>query len=236
MLLAFNTIITEKYKIGFDVKILPFIMNEFPYEIVHLEDEILDDFITNEEIFSKYSHLLITGSSLSASKGSKFDKIIMMVINYFIEMEKPILGICHGHQMIARAIVGTNACRRTTTPEFGWKKMQIKENPLFTGISSPVFLESHYDEVCNFNDDFTIIATNEDCAVQAFQYKNLPVWGVQFHPEMQFENGNEMVKNHLLEFPNDNKYYKDELENEIQIKQNFLIFKNFINSEKYGDQ
>jgi GMP synthase (glutamine-hydrolysing) len=103
--------------------------------------------------------------------------------------------------------------------------MQIKENPLFTGISSPVFLESHYDEVCNFNDYFTIIATNEDCAVQAFQYKNLPVWGVQFHPEMQFENGNEMVKNHLLEFPNDNKYYKDELENEIQIKQNFLIFK-----------
>jgi len=75
-----------------------------------------------------------------------------------------------------------------------------------------------------------IIATNNDCETQAFQYKDLPVWGVQFHPEMQFENGSEMVKNHLLEFPKDKQYYKNELDNKEQIEQNFLIFKNFLNS------
>ena len=139
MLLAFNTIITEKYKIGFDEKTLPLIMNGHPHKIVHLNDEKLDDFMKNNNTFSKYSHLLVTGSSLSASQGSEFDEIIIKVINYFIKMKKPILGICHGHQMIARAIAGNDACRKIKTPEFGWKKMQIKENPLFKGISNPVF-------------------------------------------------------------------------------------------------
>ena len=232
MLLVFNTIITEKYKIGFDEKTLPLIMDDFPYEIIHLDDEKLNDFRADEKVFYKYSHLLVTGSSLSASQGSEFDGIIIKVIQYFIKMLKPILGICHGHQMVARAILGNSACRKARTPEFGWKKMQIKDNPLFKGISNPVFLESHYDEVCNLTDDFTIIATNNECEIQAFQYKDLPVWGIQFHPEMQFENGTDMLKIHLNDFPKDKEFYKNELDNEVQIKQNFLIFKNFINSAK----
>ena len=144
------------------------------------------------------------------------------------------MGICHGHQMLARAILGNSACRKAKIPEFGWKKMQIKANPLFKGIVDPILLESHYDEVCNLPEDFQIIAANNECEVQAFQYKNLPVWGVQFHPEMQFGNGTEMVQSHINEFPNDKEFYKNELGNEYQIKQNFLIFKNFINSIKYG--
>jgi len=235
MLLAFNTIITEKYKIGFDEKTLPFIMDGFPYEIVHLGDARLNDFEKNENVFSKYSHLLLSGSSLSASQGSEFDEIIIRVIQYFIKIQKPIMGICHGHQMIARAIIGSLACRKAKTPEFGWKGMQIKDNPLFKGISNPVFLESHYDEVCNLPDEFKIIATNNNCKIQAFQYENLPVWGVQFHPEMQFENGTEMVRTHIEEFPNDKEFYKNELDIEAQIKQNFLIFENFINSTNFGD-
>ena len=169
MLLAFNTIITEKYKIGFDEKTLPLIMYGFPYEIVHLNDEKLNNFRVNERVFSKYSHLLVTGSSLSASQGSEFDDIIIKVIQYFIKIQKPILGICHGHQMLARAILGNSACRKAKTPEFGWKKMQVKDNPLFKGISNPVFLESHYDEVCNLTADFQIIATNNECNIKAFQ-------------------------------------------------------------------
>ena len=55
MLLAFNTIITEKYKISFDEKTLPFIMNGFPYEIIHLGDDKLNDFRVDDKVFSKYT-------------------------------------------------------------------------------------------------------------------------------------------------------------------------------------
>lgn len=230
MLLVFNTIVTKKYKLAFDERTILTIFNNTPYKIVHLEDDILEQFREDENVFSEYSHLLISGSSLSASQGSEFDQIIMKVIRYFLETDKAILGICHGHQMIARAIMGNSACRKTRIPEFGWKKMQIETNPLFAGITDPVFLESHYDEVCNLRDDFKIIAANSDCEVQAFQYKNLPVWGVQFHPEMWWENGSEMVADHLDDNPQDKQFYKNEITNKAQIEQNFKIFTNFIES------
>ncbi len=231
MLLAFNTIITEKYKFGFDEKTLPFIMNGFPFEIVHLGDETLTQFTSDNKLFSKYSHLLITGSSLSASQGSKWNEIIISIIKYFVKMGRPILGICHGHQMIAKAIAGDDVCRKVEIPEFGWKNIKIKKNHIFKGISIPVFLESHYDEVYNLPEEFNIIAANSDCAVQAFQYRNLPIWGVQFHPEMQYDDGNEMVQEHLNDNPQDSKFYKDELKSKTQIDQNFNIFKNFISSK-----
>ncbi len=44
MLLAFNTNITEKYKIRFDEHRLPFITDGFPYEVIHLGDEKLIEF------------------------------------------------------------------------------------------------------------------------------------------------------------------------------------------------
>jgi GMP synthase-like glutamine amidotransferase len=228
MLLAFNTIITEKYKGQFDNLTLPKITKSFPYEVIHLNDPILETFSADETIFSKYTHLLVSGSSLSASQGSVYDKIIIKIIQYFLKNNRSILGICYGHQMIARAILGDSACRKTKIPEFGWKKMEIKENPLFNGISNPIFLESHYDEVCNLTDDFTIIASNNDCEVQAMQYKNLPIWGTQFHPEMGYNEGSQMAKDHIVNYPKDKQYYTNDLTDETVINQNFIIFDNFL--------
>ena len=45
MLLAFNTVITEKYKTGFDKETLPFITNGFPYKVIHLDDEKLNNLL-----------------------------------------------------------------------------------------------------------------------------------------------------------------------------------------------
>ena len=223
MILIFNTIINSIARDNFTHVIAPLITFGRKYQVITLDDELPE--------LSQFNRLLITGSELSASQGSEWDEIIISIIKYFVKNEKPILGICHGHQMIARALAGNGVCRRADIPEFGWKKIQIEDNSLFKGISNPVFLESHYDEVYNLPEEFNIIAANSDCAVQAFQYKNLPIWGIQFHPEMQFDNGSKMVQNHLAENLQDNKFYKDELENKAQIDQNFKIFNNFINSK-----
>ncbi len=223
-LLAFNTILTEKYKKDFDKDVIEKITKGFPYKILHLENEIEKNF----NYLSRFSHLLITGSSLSAAAGSEFDEIIFRVIRSFLEKEKPILGICYGHQMIARAILGDLACRKTKKPEFGWYQVKISKNQLFANIEKPIFLESHYDEVCNLTDDFQIIATNENCEIQAFQYRELPVWGTQFHPEMNWQNGTEMVREHLAKNPKDKQFFSKTETSEERIAENFLIFENFL--------
>ena len=217
MILFYNTIIDTIARDNFDNNIIPLIGKSRKYEIIH----VTNDFpITN-----KYTHLILTGSELSASAGSKWDEKIMNLITLFANANKPILGICHGHQMIARTFGG--ACRKTAIPEFSWRKIKISQNPIFTGINNPIFLESHYDEVHNLTDEFEIIATNEDCKIQGFQIKNRPIWGIQFHPEMNLQNGNKMINEHLEKNPQDRIYYKNQLSNEKQLKQNFLVFSNF---------
>ena len=230
MILIFNTNSDEKAINSFDKDVCPSIVRDRKFETIRVKDNQLNEYINNPSLMKKFSHLLLTGSAFSASQGSKYDSQIISIIRYFVDMNKAILGICHGHQMIARTIIGDKGCRRAINPELSWKKIDIKKNELFNGIENPTFLESHYDEVCNLSDDFTIIGKNKNCEVQAFQYKDRPIWGVQFHPEMHFENGNEMIDSHLKENPQDLPFYENELENRELITQNQLVFENFFNS------
>ncbi|KQC10296.1 MAG: hypothetical protein APR54_03210 [Candidatus Cloacimonas sp. SDB] len=219
MILIFNTIIDGKARDYFTGRIAPRITSGRTFQIMYLEDDLPKA--------EEFSHLLITGSELSAATGSKWDEKIITVIKLFLQAAKPVLGICHGHQMIARAIAGDDVCRRAPEPEFGWKRMEITDNALFTGIVEPVFLESRYDEVCNLPLDFRIIAYNGKAEVQAFQYGDLPVWGVQFHPEMLLEDGNRMLEKHLEKNPPDRKFRVDELSDPAAVEHNLTIFENF---------
>ncbi len=222
MILIYNTIINEKARNNFTANIAARITFGKPFNVLHLQDDLPE--------LKQFSHLILTGSELSASQGSAWDKKIITVIKSFLQENKPILGICHGHQMIARTIAGDKACRRAAEPEFGWKQMQIATNSLFKGITHTVFLESRYDEVFDLPADFKIIAWNDKAAVQAFQYKNLPVWGVQFHPEMLLEDGTAMVEDHLLQNPDERIYWADELQYPENVSQSLNIFRNFYQS------
>lgn len=222
MLLIFNTIKAETPRDYFDNTIAERISFGRVYKIIHLDDESLE--------LEKFSHLLLTGSELSASQGSEWDQKIISIIKHFISEDKAIYGICHGHQMIARAIAGDSVCRRAAEPEFGWKKMEIVENPLFKNVTQPTFLESRYDEVFGVDERFEIIAKNDREAVQAFQLKGRRVWGTQFHPEMLWDDGNRMIDDHLLEHPEEKQFWANELDEESLIAANLNIFRNFLNS------
>lgn len=225
MLLILNCIINKSNIAYFDDVILEKIFIEFPnYKILHIGESAF------EYDLSPFSHLLITGSELSASKENEWDNEIYRIIRYFIQKKKAILGICYGHQMLAKAILGNMSCRKAKIPEFGWQNTNIITNPIFENITEPIFALSHYDEVCNLTDDFSIIASTKECPVQGFQYKNLPIWGVQFHPEMDLDDGNGMIHNNLENNPSIKKYYLNELNEKRRIEQNRRIILNFVNA------
>ncbi len=223
MLLILNTIIDIEKKRKYDLIFSNIFKDlECDSEICYPDDEMSDSKL------SQFSHLLITGSELFASVDNENDKQIFDIIHYFLKHSKSILGICYGHQILAKAILGSKACRKAEKPEFGWKKVKLDSNPLFEGIENPVFYESHYDEVYGLTANFRVIASNDDCPIQAFQYKNRQVWGVQFHPEVDYKTGEFAFQQRLLENPELKKYFQNELTNPQQIKQNFEIFRNFI--------
>jgi GMP synthase (glutamine-hydrolysing) len=112
----------------------------------------------------------------------------------------PILGLCGGHQLIARAHGAPLGPMRRLRPdepeittlsgpgylkEWGFMPVDIiRDDPLFEGLGpSPEFLEVHYCEVKELPSGFQLLASTRDCRIQVMKRIDRPVYGTQFHPE-----------------------------------------------------
>jgi len=103
----------------------------------------------------------------------------------YLSLEIPILGICAGHQFMARHYGGEAG--EAPKPEFGAATITLAGDggPLFQGTpSKQTVWESHNDEVTETPPGFTVVAHSESCEVQAMQNEELSRFGLQFHPEV----------------------------------------------------
>ena len=109
----------------------------------------------------------------------------------------PVLGICAGHQFMARFFGGKASPSKI--PEFGKIELTllVENNELFNGVpKKSTVWESHNDEVALLPKDFEILAESENCKIQAMKHKNKPFYGLQFHPEVEHtEYGEQIFKN-----------------------------------------
>lgn len=115
----------------------------------------------------------------------------------YLERSKiPVLGICAGHQFMGRFFGGKVS--ESKVPEFGKIELTIiKKDPIFEKVpdKSIVWL-SHNDEVSSIPKDFEILASSENCQIQAMKNNNKPFYGLQFHPEVEHtEYGEQIFKN-----------------------------------------
>ena len=70
-------------------------------------------------------------------------------------------------------------------------------------------------------------ASTDDCTVQAFQVRGRPVWGVQFHPELDERSGRRMLQRNLETEAAAREHFVDELNDPAQIAGCRLLFENF---------
>ncbi|MFQ5838457.1 MAG: GMP synthase subunit A [Thermoplasmata archaeon] len=117
---------------------------------------------------------------------------------YLDEVDCPILGICAGHQFMALHFGGET--RPAVIPEFGKMELVVEApGDLFVGLPDRfVVWESHNDEVTRPPEGFKRLASSESCPVQAMQAADRPLYGVQFHPEVEHtQYGYEIFRNFL---------------------------------------
>ena len=113
------------------------------------------------------------------------------------EFSGPILGICVGHQFLAVHFGGMAG--RAKIPEYGPAEITIlRDHPLFAGFSRKfIGWESHNDEVKSAP-GFILLASSENCEYQAMAHEKRPIFGVQFHPEVEHtQNGTKLFENFL---------------------------------------
>jgi len=143
------------------------------------------------------SCIFCSGSRRNVSQPEPWMKNAKKVIMAAILLEKPLLGICFGHQLLAETLGGTVI--RSTIRTDAVHNLKLTEigliDPLFEGLLNeghgPVTLYTHQDHVVEISVNqkikIELLGSSEHCTNAAIRAnlnnKLLPVWGVQFHPE-----------------------------------------------------
>ncbi len=137
----------------------------------------------------------------------------------------PILALCGSHQLMGFYFNGAmkNAAklydepmrkRRAgepiTNPDYhpdfimerGFYELELNcEDSLFHACARPpVVYESHYCEIKTLPPDFRLLASTEECKIQAMRHKSRPLTGLEFHPEdysERFPDGRTILENFL---------------------------------------
>jgi anthranilate synthase/aminodeoxychorismate synthase-like glutamine amidotransferase len=112
----------------------------------------------------------------------------------------PILGVCLGHQCLG-AVFGATVERAPRLMHGKTSSVRYVEDPLFEGLPNP-FNATRYHSLAVLEGtvppDLNPIAWADDGTIMALKHRQLPYWGVQFHPESVLtESGVLMLRNFL---------------------------------------
>ena len=120
------------------------------------------------------------------------------ILKHYEEFNIPILGICLGHQLIAKYFGGKVG--HGEKAEYSLVEVEIiREDDIFKGLPKKLKVwESHMDEVKEIPKNFDLLAKSKSCPIEAIKHKNLPIYGIQFHPEVTHtQEGSKIYKNFI---------------------------------------
>lgn len=138
-----------------------------------------------------FSHLILTGSEASILEREPWADAEAVLVREAVAAGTAVLGSCWGHQLLAYALAGPARVRRAAVPEIGWIAIRLDRTSDLLGPagSTPFTFSSHFDEICGLPDEFEVLASTGNCAVEAFHLRGRAVWGLQCHPEIDIDTG-----------------------------------------------
>jgi para-aminobenzoate synthetase component 2 len=122
------------------------------------------------------------------------------MIKYCAEKKIPLFGVCLGHQAIGEAF-GAKVSRAQELMHGKTSEVIHNGHGVLTDLPSP-FTATRYHSLAierdSVPDELEIVGETSSHIVMAVQHKNLPISGVQFHPESVLtEHGHQMLGNWL---------------------------------------
>lgn len=114
----------------------------------------------------------------------------------------PMLGVCLGHQTLGQAF-GGKVVRTDDIVHGKMGQMHHEGTGVFAGLPSP-FAATRYHSLVVDRDSLPeclkVTAALEDGTIMGLQHRELPLHGVQFHPEsIRSEHGHALLQNFLNE-------------------------------------
>ncbi len=152
-----------------------------------------DDLPADTKMFDR---VIVSGSFHSILVDTSWSLKLEEWVRRFISENKPVMGICYGHQLLGKIIGGKSFVGKANPPELGWAKLILKKeksegknqvSPFIKNIPDTFYsFSSHFDEIQKPPKNCRVLISSKDCAVQAFDVPGKPIFGIQFHPEKPF--------------------------------------------------
>ena len=141
------------------------------------------------------------GVLLSPGPGTPEDAgACIEIVNAAIGKQKPLLGVCLGHQAIGAAL-GGKVSRAPELLHGKTSQVQHKNEGVFKDLKSPFRATRYHSlaiETPSVPKELLVTATTESGVIMGVKHKSAPIEGVQFHPESVLtEGGHRLLANWL---------------------------------------
>ena len=143
--------------------------------------------------FSSFKGVIISGAPLLITEINM--GIYLKCMGKVVHSKLPILGICFGHQLLGLHF-GAFGAKMKEDREF--REIEVIEvSPLFSKLPDVFYMQEDHRESISVPPNFIHLATSDTCVNEAMMHKNLPYFGVQFHPEVSGNQGAIILENFI---------------------------------------
>ena len=168
-------------------------LGELGAEVVVKRNDALD---VQEAMAMRPDAILLSPGPCDPSQAG----ICLALVHAAAETKMPLMGVCLGHQAIGEAFGGKVVrCHEIVHGKMG--AMQHGGKGLFAGLPSPFDATRYHSlvvERATLPNCLEITAELDDGTIMGLQHRELPIHGVQFHPEsIRSEHGHQLLQNFL---------------------------------------
>ena len=178
--------------------------DSFTYNLVHYLGELGADVkVARNDALDVQAAMALRPSAILLSPGPCDPSqagICLALTQAAAETRTPLMGVCLGHQTIGEAFGGKVVrCHEIVHGKMG--TMHHRGLGVFEGLPSPFAATRYHSLVVereSLPDCLEVTAELEDGTIMGLQHRELPIHGVQFHPEsIASEHGHRILQNFL---------------------------------------